>query len=69
MATDASLEERMAAVEETISELQKQVAAPQGTSWVQQITGSFKDDPVFEKILEYGKAIRAGDETLLEQGG
>lgn len=65
MATNVSLEERIAAVEEAISELQKQVAVPQQTNWLQQITGSFKDDPVFDEILAYGKAIRAGDKSLL----
>ncbi len=65
MTANVSLEERIAAVEEAISELRNQVAAPQPTNWLQQITGSFKDDPVFDEILAYGKAIRAGDESLL----
>ncbi|PZV19740.1 MAG: hypothetical protein DCF21_06865 [Leptolyngbya sp.] len=65
MKANASLEERMAAVEEAISELRKQVAVPHPTNWLQQITGSFKDDPVFEELLAYGRAIRAGDESLL----
>jgi len=66
MATNTSLEERLAAVEAAIAELQKQVAAPQPTNWLQQITGSFKDEPAFEEVLAYGRAIRQGDESLLE---
>ena len=66
MATNTSLEERMAAVEAAISELQKQVANPQPTNWLQQITGSFKDEPAFEEVLAYGRAIRQGDESVLE---
>jgi hypothetical protein len=66
METDTSLEERLAAVEAAISELQKQVATPQPTNWLQQITGSFKDEPAFEEVLAYGRAIREGDESLLE---
>ena len=66
MATNTSLEERIAAVEVAISELQKQVANPQPTNWLQQITGSFKDEHAFEEVLAYGRAIRQGDESVLE---
>jgi hypothetical protein len=65
MATNTSLEERLAAVEAAIAELQEQVAIPQPTNWLQQITGSFKDEPAFEEILAYGQAIRRGDESSL----
>ncbi len=66
MASNTSLEERLAAVEAAIAELQKQVLAPQPTNWLQQITGSFKDEPAFEDVLAYGRAIRQGDESILE---
>ena len=66
MTTNTSLEERLAAVEAAIAQLQKQVAAPQTRNWLQQITGSFKDEPAFEEVLAYGRAIRQGDESLLE---
>jgi hypothetical protein len=66
MATNTSLEDRLAAVEAAITELQKQVATPQATNWLQQIIGSFKDEPAFEDVLAYGRAIRQGDESLLE---
>jgi hypothetical protein len=66
MATHTSLEERLAAVETAIAELQKQVAPPQSTNWLQQITGSFKDEPAFEEVLAYGRSIRQGDESILE---
>ena len=66
MATNTSLEERIAAVEAAITELQKQVANRQPTNWLQQITGSFKDEPAFEEVLAYGQVIRQGDESVLE---
>ena len=66
MTINASLEERLSAVEEAIAQLQKQVATPQPINWLQQITGSFKDEPAFEEVLAYGRAIRQGDESLLE---
>lgn len=66
MATDTSLEKRLAAVEAAIAELQRQAITPQATNWLQQITGSFGDEPAFEKVLAYGRAIRQGDESILE---
>ncbi|MCL1463046.1 hypothetical protein [Argonema galeatum] len=57
-------EERMAAVEAAIAKLQKQVTNPQPTNWLQQITGSFKDEPAFDEVLAYGRAIRQGDESV-----
>jgi hypothetical protein len=66
MATNTFLEERLAAVEAAIAKLQQQVAISQSTNWLQQITGSFKDEPAFEEVLAYGRAIRQGDESILE---
>ena len=66
MSTNTSLEERLAAAEAAIAELQKQVPTSSSPNWLQQITGSFKDEPAFEEVLAYGRAIRQGDESLLE---
>ncbi|MEG4806366.1 hypothetical protein QUA82_01615 [Microcoleus sp. F8-D3] len=61
-----TLEERLPVVEAAITELQKPIVASQPTNWLQQIIGSFKDEPAFEELLAYGRAIRQGDEFLLE---
>lgn len=66
MELNASLEERLAVVEATITELQKQIALSQQGNWLQNITGSFKDEPAFEEVLAYGRAVRQGDESVLE---
>jgi hypothetical protein len=66
MATNLSLEERLVAVEAVVAELQQQIAAPQPTNWLKQITGSFKDEPALEEVLAYGRAIRQGDESILK---
>jgi hypothetical protein len=66
MTPNTSLEERLAVVEAAIALLQKQVAVPQPNNWLQQITGSFKDEPAFEEVLAYGRAIRQRDESLLK---
>ncbi len=65
MTTNTSLEERLAAVEAAIAQLQKQIEVSPQTNWLQQITGSFKDEPAFDEVLAYGQAIRQGDESLL----
>lgn len=66
MSTNTSIEERLAAVEAALTELQKKVVAPVPTNWLQQITGSFKDEPAFDDILVYGRAIRQEDESIIE---
>ncbi|NER19834.1 MAG: hypothetical protein F6J86_11810 [Symploca sp. SIO1B1] len=66
MIPNTSIEKRLAAVEAIIAELQKKIAYPQPANWLQQITGSFKNEPAFEEVLTYGRAIRQGDESLLE---
>ena len=60
MTTKASLEERVAAVEEAIAQLQQQLQLvnPQPTNWIEEVSGSFKDEPAFEEVLAYGRAIR-----------
>lgn len=66
MTINTSLEERLSAVEAAIAQLQKQVATQEPMNWLQQITGSFKDEPAFEEVLAYGRTIRQGDESILE---
>lgn len=65
MSTNISLEERLAALEAAITEIQEQLTplqSNQSNNWLQQITGSFQDEPAFEEVLAYGKAIRRADE-------
>ena len=62
MPTETSIEQRLAAVEEAVSELQQRLARlPAATNWVARITGSFKNEPAFEEVLALGRAIRAAD--------
>lgn len=66
MAPNVSLEERLAVVEAVLAKLQKQLEIYQQSNWLQQITGTFKDEPAFEEVLAYGRAIRQGDESVLK---
>jgi hypothetical protein len=63
MSASISLEQRLAAVETAISEIQNQLADSKSDNWLQQITGSFKDEPAFEEVLAYGQAIRRADKS------
>ena len=66
MSTNISVEQRLAAVEAAVVDLQKQLADSQSLNWLQQVTGSFKDEPAFEEVLAYGRAIRQADHPLAE---
>jgi hypothetical protein len=57
---NTSIEQRLEAVEAAIAELKQQQAHPK-TNWIEQITGSFKDDPIFEEVLAYGREFRYAD--------
>jgi len=63
MQTDTLIEQRLTTVETAVGELQRQLAnlPPSGPHWLDQITGSFKDEPAFEEVLEFGRAIRSAD--------
>jgi hypothetical protein len=67
MSTSMSLEERLAAMEVAITEIQEQLADSQSHNWLQQVTGSFQDEPAFEEILSYGRAIRQADRFNTEE--
>lgn len=57
MTANASLEERMIAAEEAIAARQKQIANSQSTNWLQQITGSFKDEPTSPSIYSFFELV------------
>jgi hypothetical protein len=57
-----TIEERLRAVEEAIAEIRDQrVIQPPAPDWLDQVVGSFEDEPAFEEVLEYGTAIRKGE--------
>ena len=69
MTTDTRIEQRLMAVEHAVSELQRRLTTvPAGANWLDQITGSFKDEPAFEEVLEFGRAIRSADRPSEEAG-
>jgi hypothetical protein len=62
MPGEATLEVRLAAVEQAVRDLQRLVATrTPSPNWLERLTGSMKDEPAFEEVLEYGRAIRQAD--------
>lgn len=69
MTTTTQIEQRLKAVEKAVSELQHQLAnLPSSTNWLEQIAGTFKDEPAFEEVLKFGRAIRSADRLLEDTG-
>jgi hypothetical protein len=65
MSVNATIEDRLAAVEAAVAELPKhrliQTPAP---DWLEQVIGSFQDEPAFDEVLAYGRAIRKGEQSV-----
>jgi hypothetical protein len=62
MASDVSIEQRLAAVETAIAEIQRRLAnEPPIPNWVERFTGAFKDEPAFAEVVAYGRALRMAD--------
>jgi hypothetical protein len=54
---DLTLEQRVAALEQTVAEL-KARNPPAGPRWWEQMGPPFNNDPVFEEMLAYGRYFR-----------
>jgi Uma2 family endonuclease len=59
---ETSIEQRLEAVEAAIIELKAKVI-PSTATWLQDATGIFKDDPIFDEVLAYGRELRQADLT------
>jgi hypothetical protein len=62
MPADATIEERLAALEAAVAELRNHLLIqPPTPDWLEQVIGSFKDEPAFDEVIAYGRAIRKGE--------
>jgi hypothetical protein len=60
--TDKTVEERLAALEATVGELQRQILVLKtGPNWLDRVIGSMKDEPAFLEAIEYGREFRQAD--------
>jgi hypothetical protein len=59
MSETSTLEQRLSHVEEDVACLKSLVGELRSKeNWIDQITGSFKDDPEFDEVLRLGREIR-----------
>ena len=68
--SEASIEQRLAALETAVRDLQRRLTnVPSSPNWLDQITGSFKDRPAFEEVLQHGREWRQADQLPEEPEG
>jgi len=64
-----TLDQRVSALEQAVSDLQRRFLTQPAANWLEELTGSFKDEPAFDEVVEYGRQFRwldrpaAGDEA------
>jgi hypothetical protein len=69
MLADKTIEERLAALEAAVQELQNLVRKPApARNWWEQTFGSISDIQAFEEAMEYGRAFRYADRLPDEPG-
>jgi hypothetical protein len=65
---EATLEQRLTALEEAVGELQEAMKSRNPTAdWLDRVIGSMKDEPAFDEVLAYGQAIRQADRPADER--
>ncbi len=66
--SEATLEQRMTVLEQTVCQMQKAIDARQpAPDWLNRVIGSMKDEPAFDEVLAHGRAIRQADRPAEEQ--
>lgn len=59
---EATLDQRMTAIEESVRELREVLnARGPDPDWLDRVIGSMKDQPDFDEVLALGRAIRQAD--------
>ena len=59
MMTPTQLEARLLAVETALKEIERRLATlPPAPNWLDEIIGSFKDEPAFDEVIAFGRAFR-----------
>ncbi len=62
MMTPTQLEARLLAVETALKEIERRLATlPPAPNWLDEIIGSFKDEPAFDEVIAFGRAFRESE--------
>jgi hypothetical protein len=66
---NATLEQRITAVENAVGELQEAMGNRQpAADWLDRVIGSMKDEPAFDEVLALGRAARLVDRPAEDSG-
>jgi hypothetical protein len=69
VSTETPVDQRLAALEAAVAELQRRMPPSQpAPNWLEQVVGSFKDEPAFEEVLTYGRMFRESDRPAGDHG-
>ena len=69
MMTQTQLEERLLAVETALQEMQRRLATvPPPPHWLDEVIGSFKEEPAFDEVIALGRAFREAQPYLDDPG-
>ncbi len=67
--SNATLEQRMTAVENAVRELQEALRNRRpAADWLDRVIGSMKDEPAFDEVLALGRAARSADRPAEDAG-
>jgi hypothetical protein len=67
MLNEATLENRLATLEQTVSDLQHKLESkPAAENWLDKLIGSVSDEAAFLEALEYGRLSRQSDKPIDE---
>ena len=62
MMTQTELEARLLAVETALKEIQHRLTTlPPASNWLDEIIGSFKDEPAFDEVIALSRAFRESE--------
>ncbi len=61
MSSEASLEARVAVLENELAEIKPRLAARDAEDWFTRVAGSFENEPDFDEVLRLGHEIRRAD--------
>lgn len=62
MSKSSNVEIRLTSLERDLAELKQRMDGRTKPSWIEKVTGSFKDDPEFDEILRLGRELRKAEE-------
>ncbi len=65
MNANLTIEGRLEAVEHAVAEIKRELdSRSPSPDWLDQIIGSFKDEPAFDEVIRLGREIRKADRSV-----